>query len=88
MAQTERCAGTGGILAHGFWTLGRCSRSPVTGETGAFLLLLTRVSVSDLLTIQVFGVLDLELSLVYWKNLFLKPQENKSFEVLKNLHPW
>lgn len=38
--------------------------------------------------LQVFGVLDLELSLVYWKNLFPKPHENKSLEIPKNLHPW
>ncbi|GAB0205733.1 coronin-2A [Grus japonensis] len=43
---------------------------------------------NDLLMIQIFGVLDLELSLPYWKNLFLKPHENKSSEISKNLHPW
>lgn len=37
--------------------------------------------------IEIFVLLDLELSLVYWKNLFLKPHENKSLEILKNLHP-
>lgn len=42
---------------------------------------------SDLLMMQVFGVLDLEFSLLYWKNLFLKRHENKSLEILKNLHP-
>lgn len=38
--------------------------------------------------IQIFGVLDLELILVYWKNLFPKAHENKSLEIPKNLHLW
>lgn len=54
----------------------------------ALLLLQIRLSMSDLLMIQIFGVLDLELILVYWKNLFPKARENKSLEIPKNLHLW
>lgn len=72
------------LTVFGFGLLGVA----LTGETGALNLLQIRVSLGHLLTIQVFGVLDLELNLMYWKNLFTKPHENKSLEILKNLHPW